>query len=362
MESRAPNLTRLRSSGDGSSPRPAQRRRAAQSLASALGREAPVSQERAKEWFYDANARRLGCGAFGATRVLKHPPSGMDIVIKKVTDDGGIDEFCDTEGEKKDEWGESDENMGAMFREWAQKEYDAHIEAWDRFSRDPPCAEFLAEPAKMTFETDPSAGSYLVQAYASVAGLKTMALPAFGRLLEAPGRRLHKNDKLQIAHSFGKLLGCLANARMLHKDMNEQNVLLLNNLEDAEASEFRFAWRLIDWGGGEPVAALTPGRAIEMCFDAPEPGDALIPGFRLVDDPSGTCHHEHEGRYGVVKALHEMLRGDDETERLQFVEVVEWVRGGYVAQTRLAVPPSVVAAAMQRLDAERAARQGSGRA
>jgi len=362
-------LIRLRSS-DGSA-QPAGRLRTAQSLASALG-GAPVTQEQAKAWFHSEQARPLGHGGMGVTRVLQLP-SGVDIVIKKVTTEGYADEaYGDDEEMKMEEWKEADGDMGELFREEAMKEYRAHTEAWTRFAKDGPCPEFLSEPAVMVWPDkdqnayppeypDAEKGSYLVQTFAGVPGLKTMPFLAFSRLLAEPGHatKLRRGDKIQVAHAFGTLLGCLANARMLHVDMNEQNLLVLNNLEDS--TEFRFAWRLIDWGSGRAVAAGDAEREVEMCFDTPKPGVESIPGFKLAgQDPA--CYHENEERYGIVLALYRMFRNDDadppvdDAERVYPVEVVSWVREGYGAQTRLQVPPSVVAEAEQRLAAERAAR------
>ena len=358
-----PSLIRLHGSA-----RPARRLRTGQSLASALG-YASVTQAQAKEWFHSEEARPLGHGAMGLTRELRLP-SGVHVVIKKVTTAGYADEEFKSEEEKMSVWEEDDSMMGESFRENAMKEYYAHMEAWKRFETDVPCAEFLSEPAVMEWPAkdgdeypDAEKGSYLVQTFASVPGLKTMTFLDFYRQLAEPGyaTKLCRNDKFQIARAFGTLLGCLANARMLHVDMNDRNLLLLSNLEDA--TQFRFAWRLIDWGSGRAVAEADAEREVQMCFDTPNPGVESIPGFKLAgEDP--TCYHENEAEYGTVLKLSRALRNEnadppvDEAELVYPVEVVKWVREGYSEQTRLQVPPSVVEEAAQRLAADRAARAG----
>lgn len=363
-----PSLIRLHGSA-----RPARRLRTGQSLASALG-YASVTQAQAKEWFHSEQARPLGSGGMGVTRVLQLP-SGVDIVIKKVTTEGLAEQmYGDDEEMKEEEWKNADDENGQVFREAAMQEDKAHMEAWRRFEKDSGCAEFLSEPAVMEWpQVDESAyppeypdaeeGSYLVQTFASVPGLKTMTFLDFYRLLAEPGyaTKLRRDDKFQIARAFGTLLGCLANARMLHVDMNDRNLLLLSNLEDA--TQFRFAWRLIDWGSGRAVAAADAKREVQMCFDTPNPGVESIPGFKLAGGDS-TCYHENEAEYGTVVKLSRALRNEnadppvDEAELVYPVEVVKWVREGYSGQTQLQVPPSVVEEAEQRLAADRAARAG----
>lgn len=314
-----PGLTRLGSSG----PPPAQRQRT----------ERAISQELAKEWFRDeVHSKELGAGGYGETRTYEVQDAeyraalGPVVVVKHFED------------------GDEEADMEAI-RELAKREHDAHHAAWDRMP--PDCRQYLAQPAMMSFEDDPNVGAYLVQTLVGEEGLTTMSWGKFNEMLATTGAQLDRADKVWIAQSFGDMLGCIANARMVHKDFNPENVLVLTNFGEP----LRFEWRLIDWGiaevRGQADEALDP----ELCSDDLY-GWEGVPGFRFARG-EGTRHWAcHGEKPGVVRSLYLMLRGSDVLD----ADVAKWIREGFAAKTGLLIPPSLAAAHRERQAAEEAAR------
>jgi hypothetical protein len=196
----------------------------------------------------------------------------------------------------------------------------------------------------MSFEDDPNVGSYLVQTLVGEEGLATMSWGKFDEMLATTGAQLDRADKVWIAQSFGDMLGCIANARMVHKDFNTENVLVLTNFGE---KPLRFEWRLIDWGiavvRGQADEVLDP----ELCSDDLY-GWEGAPGFRFARG-EGTCHGE---KPGVVRTLYLMLRGSDVLD----ADVAQWIREGFAAKTGLRIPPSLADAHRERRKAEEAAR------
>lgn len=314
-----PSLIRLDSSG----PPPAQRQRTAR----------PISQELAKQWFWDeTHSKPLGAGGYGETRTYEVQDAeyrdalGPVVVVKYFED------------------GDEDADMLAI-RELAQREHNAHHAAWDRMP--PDCQQYLAQPAEMSFQDDVNVGSYLVQTLVGKAGLTTMSWGKFNEMLFTTGAQLTPPDKEWIAKSFGDMLGCIANARMVHKDFNPENVLVLTNLGEAGPFRLRFEWRLIDWGiaevRGQADEALDP----ELCSDDLY-GWEGVPGFRFASG-EGTCHGE---KPGVVGSLYRMLRGSDVLD----ADVAQWIREGFADKTGLLIPQSLAKAHRERREAEEAAR------
>ena len=313
-----PSLIRLGSSG----PAPAQRPRT----------ERAISQELAKEWF--KRGKELGAGGYGETKTYEVQDTeyraalGPVVVVKRFNDDGY-----------------DDDDMLAI-RELARREHDAHHEAWKRMP--PDCQQYLAQPATMSFEDDVNVGSYLVQALVGEEGLTTLSWGKFGEMLDTTGTQLDPGYKEWIARSFGDMLGCIANARMVHKDFNSENVLMLTNLgQPGSSGALRFEWRLIDWGiadvRGQRDQALEPALCADDLY-----GWEAMPGFRFVGG-DGTCHGE---KPGLVRSMYLLLRGDNVLD----ADVAYWIRKGFADKTGLRTPPSLEAAWQERRKAEEAAR------
>lgn len=312
-----PSLIHLASSG----PPPAQKQRTV----------GAISQELAKEWYRDPDhSKYLGAGGYGETKTYEVQDAAYrdalgPVVVVKYFEDG-----------------DDDADMEAI-RELAQREYYAHRAAWERMP--PDCQQYLAQPAEMSFDDDVNVGSYLVQTLVGKAGLTTLSWGKFGEMLDTTGIQLTPPDKEWIATSFGDMLGCIANARMVHKDFNTENVLVLTNF--GESGPLRFEWRLIDWGiadvRGQPEDALDP----ELCADDLYGWEAM-PGFRFAEG-DGTCHGE---RSGLVGMLYRMLRGSNVLD----AEVAHWIRKGFSDKTGLRIPESLVKAWEEREKAEKAAR------
>jgi len=312
-----PSLIRLDSSG----PPPAQQQRT----------ERKISQELAKEWFRDeVHSKELGAGGYGETRTYEVQDAeyraalGPVVVVKHFNDDG------------------YDDDEMLLIRELARREHDAHHAAWKRMPSD--CRQYLAQPATMSFEDDPNVGSYLVQTLVGEEGLATMSWGKFDEMLATTGAQLDRADKVWIAQSFGDMLGCIANARMVHKDFNTENVLVLTNFGE---KPLRFEWRLIDWGIAEVRGQADEVLDPELCSDDLY-GWEGAPGFRFARG-EGTCHGE---KPGVVRTLYLMLRGSDVLD----ADVAQWIREGFAAKTGLRIPPSLADAHRERRKAEDAAR------
>lgn len=317
-----PTLIRLASSG----PPPAQRQRT----------ERAISQELAKQWFWAG--KELGAGGYGETKTYEVQDAeyraalGPVVVVKHFEDD-------------------DDADMEAI-RELAQREYNAHRAAWDRMP--PDCQQYLAQPAEMSFDDDVNVGSYLVQTLVGEEGLTTLSWGKFGEMLDTTGTQLDPGYKYWIARSFGDMLGCIANARMVHKDFNSENVLMLTNLgQPGSSGALQFEWRLIDWGiadvRGQRDQALEP----ELCVDDLYGWEAM-PGFRFVGG-DGTCHGE---KPGLVRSLYLLLRGDNVLD----ADVAYWIRQGFADKTGLGIPEPLVKAWEERRKAEEAVRAARARA
>lgn len=312
-----PSLIRLDSSG----PPPAQQQR----------KERAISQELARQWF--RAGKELGAGGYGETKTYEVQDAeyraalGPVVVVKHFED------------------GDDDADMQAI-RELAQREYDAHRAAWKRMP--PDCQQYLAQPAEMSFDDDVNVGSYLVQALVAAKGLTTMSWGKFNEMLFTTGTQLDPADKKWIAQSFGDMLGCIANARMVHKDFNTENVLMLTNLgEPRYSGNLRFQWRLIDWGIAEVPGGADAALDPELCSDDLY-GWEGVPGFRFAGG-DGTCHGE---KPGLVQSLYLMLRGDNVLD----ADVAYWIRQGFADKTGLGIPESLVKALKERREAEEAVR------
>ena len=230
-----PSLIRLDSSG----PPPAQQQRT----------ERKISQELAKEWFRDeVHSKELGAGGYGETRTYEVQDAeyraalGPVVVVKHFNDDGY-----------------EDDDM-LVIRELARREHDAHHAAWKRMP--PDCRQYLAQPATMSFEDDPNVGSYLVQTLVGEEGLATMSWGKFDEMLATTGVQLDRADKVWIAQSFGDMLGCIANARMVHKDFNTENVLVLTNFGGSSGDSSTGALR---WCAVRPTRSWTRSSAPTTC-------------------------------------------------------------------------------------------------
>ena len=292
-----------------------------------------VTQKQAKEWYDNAtHENQIGEGAHGDTRsYICNTPIGNHVVIKRFTGTSPGDFF------------------GARYN--AKREADSHMQVWQNCSEE--CRKHLAKPAEMVFETDRSEGSYTVQALVYAPGLRTMAFTDllmnnnhFALALDNDWNNwLHNLDydeKFRFCANYGKMLGCIAEARAVHRDLHGGNVLCVTNFPK-DLSGYRecidgkkklvLNWRVIDWGTAEVYDDQHQRKGDTICMGDDRDPLTWRSSFGYVRAADNTCIFDVTATE-VAEELFELFFqspqdcGDavDRAGCVTVADVVHWVR------------------------------------
>ena len=318
-----------------------------------------VTQKQAKEWYDKATYnQRIGEGKFGETRWYDGAitPVGAYVAIKRFKD------------------------LTPLARREAEDEVCRHLQVWQNSS--PECRKHLAEPAEMTFGTNPNEGTYTVQAMINEPGLRTTSLTDLFLLnrdftdeVDAKSdwlRNMNYEDKHYVFSTFGEMLACIAEARAVHHDLHGGNVLCVTNFPKEPEDYERFArdkaelvlhWRVIDWGcawlpGDQHT--ITPGN---MCVAKRRGKPEWNSSFGYVSEADHTCIYDGSA-LDVVEELFHMFYDESgdcssvmkEAECVTIADVAHWVREAYAAKLGLVIPAEQVVAKDQKAQEDRAVR------
>jgi len=328
---------------------------AADGAGAASSAEWKVTQAEAKAWFVAAGeANTIGQGAYGETRKYLLP-SGRWVVVK---------EFI---------------AIGGFGREGAQREAKAHLAVWRR--SDELCRQCMAEPAAMSFETNPNEGSYTVQSLIRADG---MTLQTFEELrdtdLESASRllmhQMSTEKKIDICKAYGAMRACIAKAHTTHDDLHSGNVLCLTNypMDDAQLPLYAenkdaivIEWRVVDWG--KAVVYDEPGLdpdAQELCWhsaDCTKTHDATYnAGYGYVDGDED-CIVEAQDQ--IPTQLYPLLFEEDSDcsqaktakDCVTVADVFRWVREGFANALNKRIPADLAAATERKAREDRAERK-----
>lgn len=247
-----------------------------------------VTQADAKAWFDDPAADVLGRGAHGIVkaRILDEgSPStiGRAIAIKRWFVEGD---------EKQPQFQAIYEIRQGVFRPRpevlrdAQHEVAQHLQAWDLLKNDRLCRKWIAQPARMDWDQVDSDGAvYAVQelvydkeraggdpAKWSDFRARTLMSVTETNAVAADQHQLWKKlpdddgPKERFCEAYGEMLACLAQAKLLHNDFHNENVMVFSNysedtMKTLKEGQAYIQWAgIVDWGMATQVSGNGPRR------------------------------------------------------------------------------------------------------
>ena len=335
--------------------------------------DAVVTQQEAKEWFDSPVARTLGRGAHGYVKALildeKSPSAiGRAIAIKRWFVEGD---------ETRQQFAVIKEIRQGVFRPRpevlrdAQHEVAQHLWAWSELMNDAGCRQWIAQPAHMEWDQLPGDdGVYAVQelvydkecardnpANWSECRAATLMSVKDADTFASDGAKLwrrigttdaHNEQKKEFCRNYGRILACLARAKILHMDAHDENLLVFTNYTEDTAEALdeggaKLQWAgIIDWGIAQRVQQ----------GEGPRPGNLLCQkglyevGYRPRLRPS-VCVAEENEEMGIADSFADLLwggvscQGKDEalcgTEGL----VRQCIQEGFAGALELTIPEGI---------------------
>lgn len=329
-----------------------------------------VTQEEAKAWFDRPDAVELGHGANGIVKALildeeSSSPVGRAVAIKRLFVDGD---------EKQKQFQHIDDVVRGAFRPRAEVLRDAqhevaqHLWVYDELRSDPACVKWIARPAHMGWEqlTDDN-GVFTVQELVYDKGRtgcgaenwhdcrSVTFLSVKNADFEARERkklyRLMGTDeaadqrKKEFCKDYGRILACLARAKILHRDVHDENLMVFTNYNKAavlDEGEAYLQWAgIIDWG----IAQRVPG-------EGPLRGDLLCQmkryevGYRPRLQPL-ECVGEQNQSMDIANVFSELLWGNASCEGKKVNDcgteglVRQCIHEGFAGTLKLRIPSGI---------------------
>ena len=327
-----------------------------------------VTQEQAKAWFDRTDAVKLGHGANGIVKALvldEESPVGRVVAIKRAFVDGDEknSQFQDIDDVKRGVFPPREEVLAN-----AKEEVKHHLLVYDELRCDPACVKWIAQPAHMEWEKPTGDnGVFMVQELVydkecakddptkwkdcrsvTFMSVKDVDLEAtddeklyylMGTDDEADKR------KKEFCRDYGRILACLARAKILHKDVHDENLMVFTNYTEGKTppkGKAYLRWAgIIDWG----LAAQVPG-------EGPLRGDVLCQmepyevGYRPRLQPL-ECYGEESESMEIASSFAELLWGNascvgkDETLCGTEGLVRQCIHEGFAGTLELRIPSGI---------------------
>lgn len=331
-----------------------------------------VTQAQAKAWFDSPAASTLGHGANGYLKALilderSSSEIGRVVAIKRL--------FVEND-EKQLQFQDFAEISGNTFRPRAEVLRDAqhevcqHLYVWNELMNDADCRKWIAQPAKMGWEQllDDN-GVYTVQellydkecaendpaklydcramTFMSVkdANMAAKDKQQLWRLIGTTDE--HDEQKKEFCRNYGRILACLARAKILHMDVHDENLMVFTNYtedtaEDLDEGQATLRWAgIIDWGLAQRVKGEGPLKGDLLCQKKP-----YEVGYRPRLQPA-TCYAEENDSMDIANSFSELLWGNasckGKNEQLCGTEglVRQCIHEGFAGTLGLRIPTEI---------------------
>ena len=327
-----------------------------------------VTQKEAKAWFDRADAVELGHGANGIVKALvldEESPVGRVVAIKRSFVEGD---------EKESQFQHIDDVVRGAFQPRgdvlanAKHEVEHHLLVYDELRCDPACVKWIAQPAAMEWEelTNDN-GVFMVQELVydkacaqndptkwedcrsvTFMSVKDVDLEAANdkKLYYLMGTDEAADErKKEFCRDYGRILACLARAKILHADVHDENLMVFTNYTKGKApskGEAYLRWAgIIDWGLAEQVPGEGPLRGDVLC--QMEPYEV---GYRPRLQPL-ECYGEVNESMEIASSFAELLWGNascvgkDETLCGTEGLVRQCIHEGFAGTLELRIPSGI---------------------